>query len=725
MTVQSFGARKQRRYKSQALAGVLLASTALVATPQVKAAGEILDPSRPDLHWRYVGIPALSADGTIFVGNVHDTLNNLHTAYHDPGGHGVVSASGFGGSTAAYGMSGDGRYVVGLSETPGGQDRAFRWDTQLGMMLDLGVLDVGNPQGQAWAADISGDGQTVVGGYFVPGNVRAFAWIEGATTGEAGNEQMFQLNSLAGATNWSTRALSDNGLYATGTSNGMVNGNIISTHAVRWNLTGLAAGGPGSDTIISLGSLTGLDNGYSESHDISADGRIVVGGASDENSTLKAFRWVEGSTTGDADNVQMHSLGSLGNNALNMSEALAVSRDGQFVVGWSQTDLLPSLAFRWSEATGMESMHDWLDRNGVSVGGLTLIDATAVSDDGLVIAGLMAVPGEGERAYIARVAAGPGPDPGSGIMDVAEYNRSLFAAAGGVAGAGEFLTWLPMNGAHHRPLMLAPDVEGEMCAWATGDFAVHGSSSTGLGLAEIGACTDLAGGSVRIGGAVGTSRSWQDLALGGSSRIAGQYVLGEVDWNPDGTPLLLSMTGMLGGWQANVDRAYSNGGATALSSGSTQAMGGVVRLRADWLELASLGNTTISPWTSVALGALHVGGYGETGGPFPATFDAQNLTHVDVRLGLVATTELSAQTTLSTTFEVAHRSGTAPRASGQVQGLFDFTLGGGAQNATWVRAGIEVDHKISDNAGLSASIHAASNGRDPSLSGSVGAKFAF
>ncbi|WP_332688810.1 hypothetical protein [Devosia sp.] len=71
-----------------------MVTTALVLAPKVEAAVEILDPSRPDLRWRYVGIPALSADGVMFVGT----------------------------------------------------------------MSDLGLLDPGNPVGEAWATDISGDG---------------------------------------------------------------------------------------------------------------------------------------------------------------------------------------------------------------------------------------------------------------------------------------------------------------------------------------------------------------------------------------------------------------------------------------------------------------------------------------------------------------------------------------------------------------------------------------
>jgi hypothetical protein len=282
-----------------------------------------------------------------------------------------------------------------------------------------------------------------------------------------------------------------------------------------------------------------------------------------------------------------------------------------------------------------------------------------------------------------------------------------------------------MNGAHHRPLMRQGNLSEDTCLWATGDLAQHGETATGLGLAEVGACVDLFGGNVRAGLGVGTSHAWQALALGGSNSLAGQYVVGEVDWQPDGTPLLLSVSGMLGGWQANIHRGYSNGAATAYSDGQTQLGGGVVRVRADWLEAATIGNTTINPWASVAVGRTDVAGYVESGGPFPARFDGQSLLSHEVRLGLTAVTEFSATTTLSTTLEVAHRNGTAPAARGNVVGLFDFSLGGGQLSQTWARIGADLDHQISDNAAISLSLNAATSGRDATVGGSVGLRAVF
>jgi len=94
-------------------------------------------------------------------------------------------------------------------------------------------------------------------------------------------------------------------------------------------------------------------------------------------------------------------------------------------------------------------------------------------------------------------------------------------------------------------------------------------------------------------------------------------------------------------------------------------------------------------------------------------------------VGITAVTEFSAATKLSTTLEVAHRSGTGAAATGHVPGLFNFSLGGGTYGQTWARVGAELDHKVNENLSLSASTHLASNGRDPNLAVSAGIKGAF
>ncbi|SMQ70607.1 probable extracellular repeat, HAF family [Devosia lucknowensis] len=699
MTAHSFGIRKRRNEGKWLLACMLMGTTALAMTP--KAEAKELGLTASDFL-----VVAINGRGTLFAGN----RNNL--AYIGDLDGNFRQLPGLGGtSMTAMDINLGGNVVVGYGSNADGRNRAFRatGDVSAVTTTDLGTLVPTINTASSIGFGVSDDGSRVVGYSAWQGIMRGFVWIDGATGGVVGNEQMYALDGLSGGYNRSSaRAISGDGRYAVGWSDGA---GIIEI-ATRWDLSGIPGGG--AATAESLGSITGM-TGNSYARAVSGDGSVVVGSSVDADGRYRAFRWREGATDGVADNLQMRDLGDLGGQNAN---ANAVSRDGRWVVGDSEDAQGDAQAFRWSEADGIESISGWLERQGISTTGYTLNYASDISDDGSVVVGEMY---DDEGDWFGYLARGESEAHGAGLMNIAEYQRSLYSAAG-IASMGEFLTWLPMNGAHHRPLMLSPDLAGDMCAWATGDFAYHGPSSTGLALAEAGACTDLAGGSVRIGGAVGTSGSWQQLALGGSARMQGQYVLSEIDWQPDGTPLLLSLTGMLGGYQAHIDRAYSNGAATTLSSGDTNAVGGVVRLRADWLDAATIGKTSISPYASLGLGGLHVSGYTESVGPFPAVFDAQTIGHADLRLGVTAVTELSSQTTLSTTLEVAHRTGDASRAAGTVQGLFDFSLGGGSTSQTWLRAGAELDHEITDSMSLSASVHLASNGRDPSVAASVGLK---
>ena len=709
MTEREFGTGVRRRGgRRLALTGLLLAGTALVLVPQPRAAGTLdLVPNGPSDWYHASGV---SNDGRFVAGVGVDEETGETRSFHY-GSSGVIDIGDTGHEhTVAAAISGNGAAVVGEAGGPGFTRRAFRW-TEAAGVIDLGTLRP-DQTGSSYAAGVSFDGSRVAGVSANPDFAQvAFIWIEGATTGVVGNEQMFELHQATDGWTGLATGISDDGNFVIGTERLIDNG--FFTHALRWDVRNIESSS--NAPVITLGSLGGVQ---SEAHDVSADGSMIVGTSTNNEGNYRAFLWTEGGVDGVAGNEQMRDLGTLGGN---WSHGIAISSNGDYVVGKSAGADGMQHAYRWEDVTGMVSVADWLAAHNVEVNAERLTDATGVSDDGNVVVGQL----EHEnrlRAYIARVV--PNEPGGSGIMDVAEYQGTLYSAAG-IANAGEFLTWLPMNGAHHRPLMMAPKLSGDMCAWATGDLAHHGASETGLGLAEAGACVDLAGGALRLGGAVGTSGSWQTLALGGSSRLSGQYVLSEIDWQPDGTPLLLSVTGMLGGWGAHIDRAYSNGAAMAVSSGDTNVSGGVVRVRADWLEAAVFGNTTINPWASASLGVLHVDGYTESGGPFPAVFQAQGLAHADIRFGVTAVTELSTQTRLSTTFEVAHRTGTAVAATGTVPGLFDFALGGGSQGQTWARVGAELDHAVSEDLAFSTSLHLASNGRDPTIAGSVGIRATF
>ncbi|MCS7170673.1 MAG: hypothetical protein NZ949_08660, partial [Candidatus Kapabacteria bacterium] len=91
--------------------------------------------------------------------------------------------------------------------------------------------------------------------------------------------------------------------------------------------------------------LGDLGRGLSVAYAVSADGRVVVGSALRPNLNGTAFRWVEGT---------MQDLGTLGGN---WSEAYGVSADGQVVVGISHDQNGWWRPFRWTPRRGMEDLN--------------------------------------------------------------------------------------------------------------------------------------------------------------------------------------------------------------------------------------------------------------------------------------------------------------------------------------------------------------------------------
>jgi probable HAF family extracellular repeat protein len=116
-----------------------------------------------------------------------------------------------------------------------------------------------------------------------------------------------------------------------------------------------------------LGALQG--GGFTSVHDVSADGRVIVG-AGYPHGSLEAVRWEWGG--------HVHGLGDFVGGR-QQSLAKGVSGDGGVVVGYgSGPDGVE--AFRWTAQSGMQGLGDL-------PGGTFYSNASGVSDDGSVVVG--------------------------------------------------------------------------------------------------------------------------------------------------------------------------------------------------------------------------------------------------------------------------------------------------------------------------------------------------
>jgi len=247
-----------------------------------------------------------------------------------------------GSESRAYGVSTDGRVVVGVSS-----GRAFRW-TASGGMQDLGTL--GGNRSEAYG--VSADGAVVVGwAHNAAGQKRAFRW-----TASGG---MQDLGTLGGT--WSEA-------WGVSADGAVVVGRLYYVEGQYYPFRWTASGG-----MQNLGTVGGI---WGEARGVSADGAMVVGWSFSDGALPLALRW---------QNDVAHGLGMLPD-PYNRSWAYGVSADGAVVVGYAANAAGDRRAFRWTPSRGMEDLNTTYA--SLLTNGSVLIEALAISPDGRYIVGV-------------------------------------------------------------------------------------------------------------------------------------------------------------------------------------------------------------------------------------------------------------------------------------------------------------------------------------------------
>lgn len=460
-----------------------------------------------------------------------------------------------------------------------------------------------------------------------------------------------------------------------------------------------------ADTFSGLGDLAG--GGFSSTAlGVSGDGSVVVG-YSESTSGTEAFRWTQAGG--------MVGLGDLAGGWFD-SHANGVNNDGSVVVGNSNS-ANGNEAFRWTQAGGMVSVASWLAAAGMSTTGFTVLtDARGVSADGNTVVGY-GTSTNGTETFIARVTAAS-----SGIVGLTDLANSL-AQTYAIGSQVENLTWLSLNGAHHRTLMDMAMNDGQSCSWVSGDVGRYWRQANGYaGLLEVGACHDVAERSVRVGLGVGSAASNLDLANDGSSHVSGQYGVAEVDWLVPDTTMVASLLGIYGQWNANLSRGYAIAG-TLQSQGNTDVTTYSLRARLDWQDAFHLGQAGFTPRLAYTVYRSNVDAYQETGGTAPASFQDQNHTGKELRAGLTGKQAVNEQITLLGYAEYVHRFDSESAAiQGSVNALgvgIGFSQPGNPIKQNWVRLGAEVDYKINERNLISVSSFISSPGEDADMTAAV------
>jgi uncharacterized protein with beta-barrel porin domain len=263
--------------------------------------------------------------------------------------------------------------------------------------------------------------------------------------------------------------------------------------------------------------------------------------------------------------------------------------------------------------------------------------------------------------------------------------------------------------------------------WATGDFGASSrKTDSHVATGEVGASTTY--GDIIAGVAAGYGSQNQDLALGGSAHVSGNYVLAEFDYRLPDRQSILSALVMAGNWTSATARAYATGAGTSVSNGKTDISTESLRLRYDGPATPLAGRLTATPFFSIAWTRAKADAYQESGGTYDADFNAQSHTSSEGRFGLTAKYPLGTDTTLLVTGEWIHR---FDRASGTLSGVdsdhgaLPFTVSGLAPTKNQARFGFDIDHKLTSDTLVNFSAHAAGFGEQPDVSAALSIRRAF
>jgi probable HAF family extracellular repeat protein len=630
----------------------------------------------------------VSADGTTAVGYA---LGG--TAYKIVGTTYTALANLSGGSAAfAYAASSNGSAIVGYAVDSGSNYQAVLWNGASAPILVDGTASFASSQ----ATGISSTGTTIVGyGYnAVSGLDDAFYYRSGALTTIAAT---FTGNASRAA------GVSADGNLIVGTMADSFNSMNVASGFI-YNITTTVR------TIVDASALPAFSSAgltLTQLTAISGNGQIAVGYAyndtvSSSPTDALAFSYnTAGSGTYTA-------LGKLGG-AFSWSIARAVNSAGSVIVGQSSNLAGKSEAFVYQAGTmtglGFLGTGDESDATGVSADGTVIVGYSRLTTGGAV-----------RHAFVYT----------NVMLDETEWMSSL-NGPGSLLAMTTSLNQLPLEGAHHRPLMSYDSMGKQSQVWATGDFGTSSrQSDRHMTSGEIGVSQTY--GDFVLGIAAGHASLNQDLLFGGNASISGNTLLAEADYRLADKESIASLVLMRGDYDATASRGYVlGGGVLDASRGSTGLKTSSARLRLDGPAQKFVSAISATPFVSYTVTRTTADAYTETGGSFPASFAAQEHTAQEGRLGVTAKYVASPSTTLLFTAEWIHRfdnagdgiSGTNLATSSA------FAVGGIAPTANQARFGFDVDHKLSVDTLLNFSIHAAGIGPSSDVSAALSLRRAF
>lgn len=319
--------------------------------------------------------------------------------------------------------------------------------------------------------------------------------------------------------------------------------------------------------------------------------------------------------------------------------------------------------------------------------------------------------GEGEEMLLSSLLciAGPCGGPSISILDL---ENSLRSSSLGLQST-ILETGTLINGAHSRPMSRRVPT-GEKTFWVAGDWGTdnHNSHNGVVGLAEVGIGYNY--GVAQVNASFGYSGTDQDLINNGDIEARGKFVMVEGIIPLPQVQGVYATLGVFGQWgDLDTRRGYDTG-TIEHSSGSTDTKSWGVRARLDWENAFSYNSTNFSPYADLWHNDSHMDAYTETRGSLPASYDSQDDSVTDLRIGLNTLTHINnTKFDFIANIEAAHRfDSKASTTSGTVATLGTFSFDGQDYEQNWLKAGFGVEGKLG-NGKISVMLNGSTEGEMP------------
>jgi probable HAF family extracellular repeat protein len=647
-----------------------------------------------------VNVTGVSGDGSKVVGFSETTDFLTAHSFLWNGTSTDIGASGAGPRNFAYAISGDGNVIVGEENN---SVVAYRYAN--GTMTPLGTLTNGFT---SQAFGVNTDGSVIVGQADGASGLHAFRWVLGgpgaATNGGGTMTDIGALNT--GNTASVALGVSGDGNVVAGWS--ALDASNGAAHAFRWTDSG---------GMVDIGSLGG--NSFALA--ISSDSNVIVG-AANVGAATHAFRYTTASNMVD--------LGTLdGKNSI----ARAVNQDGSVIVGdngtaqWANGSHLGlsagDQAWRWTQGTGMQSVQGLLTSAKVDMTGWNLATATGVSADGRVIVGNGTNGGQSE-GWIARIAlpgdtaggGGSGPTGGGGSGPTGGGTTppppsgfisfdTLAASLAGQSAIGQIGNGIIGGDLAAFSQYVTQDHGNSGLPWSAFGYVSYNSDPAGSG--TVGLTYDLPDAMI-VGAAVSADYATTSMVFNGNATMQGGSGGAFVARVPDkGLQWFLSVDGT--SLSGSVTRGYLNGSGPASSRGNTGVTGYGATARVGWTFQSPVGDTRLTPFASYTYTDARVGGYTESGGPFPAIMDGFTSRQSTSRVGADARYTFAPGEWVWGSAVWAHtlNGNGAPTISGQLIGLFGVSAPGITGAVDWAEITAGSRLPVWNNGAVTASVTAS------------------